>query len=142
MAPERYVAPLQRLQQNLFICASSLAQHAGLAALGHAQSDVEAMLGEYRKRREVLLAGLENLGLTVMTKPMGAYYVLVDARHLDTDSLRLAKTILEEAHVGVTPGVDFGAAAEGQLRFSFASSLQRIEEGLRRLSTWLKKQKR
>jgi aspartate/methionine/tyrosine aminotransferase len=142
VAPECYVAPLQRLQQNLFICASSLAQHAGVAALRHAENDVKAMLGEYRKRREVVLAGLEDLGFEVVTEPMGAYYILVDARHLDRDSLRLAKRILEEAHVGVTPGVDFGAEAEGHLRFSFASSLERIEEGLRRLRAWLKKQKR
>jgi len=139
VAPECYVAPIQRLQQNLFICASSVAQYAGLAALEQAQNDVEAMLGEYRKRRRVLLAGLEDLDLKVVTEPMGAYYVLVDTRHLETDSLRLAKRILEEAHVGVTPGVDFGAAGEGHLRFSFASSLQRIEEGLRRLRAWLKK---
>lgn len=142
VAPECYVAPIQRLQQNLFICASSVAQHAGLAALRHAKKDLGDMLEEYRRRRAVLLRGLADLGLEVKSEPMGAYYVLADARHLESDSLRLAKRILQEAHVGVTPGVDFGAVAEGHLRFSFASSLQHIEEGLRRLQAWLKKQKR
>ena len=117
--PEGYITPLQKLQQNLFICSSSIAQHAALAALRGASADVEVMREEYAKRRLTLLAGLRDLGFPVPAEPMGAYYVLADARHLDRDSLRLAKRILEEAHVGVTPGVDFGPAAEGHLRFSF-----------------------
>jgi (5-formylfuran-3-yl)methyl phosphate transaminase len=137
VAPAEYMQPLQRLQQNLFICAGSVAQHAGLAALREADADVDAMRQEYARRREVLLAGLRRLGFGIPAEPMGAYYVLADARHLAGDSLRLARRILEEGHVGVTPGVDFGSLAEGHLRFSFASALPRIEEGLRRLGGWL-----
>ena len=137
VAPPRLVAPIQRLQQNLFVCASSVAQHAALAALRGADSDVEHMLETYRARRSVLLDGLRGLALEVPCDPMGAYYVLADARHLDTDSLRLARRLLEEAHVGVTPGIDFGTGAEGYLRFSFASSLESIEEALRRLRRWI-----
>jgi aspartate/methionine/tyrosine aminotransferase len=85
----------------------------------------------------VLVAGLRRLGLGVPNEPRGAYYVLADARHLDGDSVRLAHRILEEAHVGVAPGIDFGPAAEGHLRVSFASALPRIEEGLSRLERWL-----
>jgi aspartate/methionine/tyrosine aminotransferase len=116
-----------------------VAQHAALAALEEADEDVAVMLAEYTKRREVLLGGLRRLGFGIPAEPMGAYYVLADARHLDGDSVRLARRILEEAHVGVTPGIDFGAAAEGHLRFSFASALGRIEEGLRRLQQWLRR---
>jgi aspartate/methionine/tyrosine aminotransferase len=137
VAPPEHVPALQRLQQNLFICAGSVAQHAGLAALRGADEDVARMRAEYARRRDVLLAGLRRPGFGVPAEPRGAYYVLADARHLDSDSLRLAHRILEEAHVGVTPGIDFGSRAEGHLRFSFASGLERIEEGLSRLSRWL-----
>jgi (5-formylfuran-3-yl)methyl phosphate transaminase len=137
VAPREHVAPLQRLHQNLYICAGSVAQHAALAALREGAEAVTAMRAEYAVRREVLVAGLRRLGFRVPVEPMGAYYVLADARHLDGDSMRLARRILEEAHVGVTPGIDFGSEAEGHLRFSFASSLERIEEALRRLEVWL-----
>jgi (5-formylfuran-3-yl)methyl phosphate transaminase len=137
VAPEEYLPALQRLQQNLFICAGSVAQHAALAALRDADGDVERMRREYGIRREALVRGLRSLGFGVPVEPAGAYYVLADARDLDHSSLRLARRILEEAHVGVTPGIDFGSRAEGHLRFSFASALPRIEEGLRRLERWL-----
>ncbi|MBI4602963.1 MAG: pyridoxal phosphate-dependent aminotransferase [Planctomycetes bacterium] len=137
VAPERFVPPLQRLQQNLFICASSVAQQAGIAAIERCEEDARAMVEEYRRRREVLVSGLKRLGFPIPADPMGAYYVLAGARHLGRDSLALAKRILFEARVGVTPGIDFGAEAEGHLRFSFASRLDRIEEGLRRLGSWL-----
>jgi len=137
VAPEEYVPTLQRLQQNLFICPPSVAQHAGLAALKDADDDVARMLAAYRERRDVLVNGLRRLGFGIPAEPMGAYYLLADARHLDQDSVRLARRLLEEAHVGVAPGVDFGTAAEGHLRFSFASGLERIQEGLRRLERWL-----
>jgi aspartate/methionine/tyrosine aminotransferase len=137
VAPAEYVPALQRLQQNLFICPPSVAQHAAQAALQSAAPDVARMLAAYRERRDVLVSGLRRLGFGVAAEPMGAYYLLADARHLDPDSVRLARRLLEEAHVGVAPGVDFGTAAEGHLRFSFASSLERVEEGLRRLEGWL-----
>ncbi len=133
VAPPEYVPALQRFQQNLFICAGSVAQHAAVAALREGDADVARMREEYRRRRDVLTAGLRRLGFGLAAEPAGAYYVLADARHLGADSLALAHRILEEASVGVTPGIDFGAYAEGHLRFSFASALPRIQEGLRRL---------
>ncbi|MCC2669776.1 MAG: Aspartate transaminase [Armatimonadetes bacterium] len=137
VAPEEYVPALQRLQQNLFICPPSVAQHAALAAITGAAADVDRMRDAYRERRDVLVHGLRALGLGVPTEPRGAYYILADARHLGHDSVRLAHRILEEAHVGVAPGIDFGPAGEGHLRISFASALPRIEEGLCRLERWL-----
>jgi aspartate/methionine/tyrosine aminotransferase len=139
VAPPEYVAPLQRLQQNLFICPGSVAQWAALAALKDAAADVERMNREYARRRAVLVSGLRRMGLRVPVEPEGAYYVFADARHVEGDSLRLARRILEEARVGVTPGVDFGSEGEGHLRFSFASGLERIEEGLARLGEWLRR---
>lgn len=137
VAPEAFVAPLQRLQQNLFICPPSVAQHGALAALQDGDQDVVRMRFAYQQRRDLLTRGLSRLGFGVGSVSQGAYYILADARHLDENSVRLAHRILTEAHVGVTPGLDFGSAAEGHLRFSFASAAERIEEGLRRLEQWL-----
>jgi aspartate/methionine/tyrosine aminotransferase len=137
VAPPGWVRVLQKLQQNLFICASSVAQHAGLAALRDAAGDVERMRREYDRRRRLLIDGLRGLGFGLPVEPAGAYYVLVDARHLESDSLHLAFRLLEEARVAVAPGIDFGSRAEGFLRFSFTTSQERIEEGLERLRRWL-----
>jgi aspartate/methionine/tyrosine aminotransferase len=140
VAPEPFVPALQRLQQNLFICPPSVAQHAALAAIRDADADVVRMRDAYRRRRDLLNAGLLRLGFGIAAPPQGAYYILADARHLDESSVRLAHRILEEAHVGVTPGLDFGGNAEGHLRFSFASAYDRIQEGLARLERWLSEQ--
>lgn len=137
VVPPAAVAPIQRLQQNLFICAPSHSQHAALAALREGDADVAAMRREYAARRDLLLTGLAELGLPVPARPTGAYYAFVDVRRLGLSSLELARRLLHEAHVGVTPGMDFGARGEGYLRISFASSRPRIEEGVRRLRKWL-----
>lgn len=141
VAPKRHVSTLQRLQQNLFICAGSVAQYAGLAALREGDESVVSMVAEYARRRRLLLDGARRLGLGVAKEPDGAYYLLVDASHWGPNSLTLAHRILEEAHVGVCPGVDFGSLGEGKLRFSYASSAADLEEGMRRLENWLKRGK-
>jgi aspartate/methionine/tyrosine aminotransferase len=94
----------------------------------------------YDARRKALVAGLKRLGFGLACEPSGAFYVLADARPLGPwggDSLALAMDILETAHVGVAPGIDFGPGGEGYLRFSYANSLENIEEGLARLETYL-----
>ena len=84
-----------------------------------------------------MIDGLRAIGLGVAVEPTGAFYVLANARRVSTDSTRLAFEILERAHVAVTPGAAFGSNAEGFLRFSYASSVERIREGLRRLGGFL-----
>ncbi len=135
--PEDLVPTVRKLQQNFLICANSMTQWAGIAALEQAGPDVERMRLEYDRRRKVLLAGLRSLGLTVKSDPVGAFYVLANARHISNDSLSLAFDILEKAGVGVAPGIDFGPGAEGYLRFSYANSVENIEEGLDRLKMYL-----
>ena len=76
IAPKEMVGTLQKLQQNLFICAGSVAQHAGLVALREGDADVEAMRKEYARRRDTLLSGLRALGFPIPAEPMGAYYIL------------------------------------------------------------------
>jgi aspartate/methionine/tyrosine aminotransferase len=139
IAPAKYVPAMRKLQQNFFICAGSVAQWAGIAALTECGADVSRMREEYAKRRSALLQGLAKLGLKAPAAPKGALYVLADARHISNDSLALAKDILEKALVGVTPGIDFGPGAQGYLRFSYANSVENIEEGLARLKKYLER---
>jgi len=138
IAPEEFVRPLQKLQQNLFICASSVAQRAGIAALREADADVERMKNIYNERRKYMIARLRELGFRITVEPTGAFYIFVDARHLSTDSYKLAFDILEKVHLGVTPGIDFGENGEGYLRFSYANSLENIMEGMDRLEKYIR----
>ena len=137
IAPKRYVRPMQKLQQNLFICASSLAQQAGIAALQSAGADTDHMRKIYNERRIFMIKRLKELGFKIPKEPSGAFYVFVNASHLSNDSYKLAFDILEKVHVGVTPGIDFGPGGEGFLRFSYANSLENIKEGLDRLEKYL-----
>jgi aspartate/methionine/tyrosine aminotransferase len=137
IVPEEFVRPIQKLQQNLYICASSVAQRAGIAALRDANADVEHMKNIYNERRKFMISRLRELGFRITVEPTGAFYIFVDARHLSSDSYKLAFDILEKAHVGVTPGIDFGENGEGYLRFSYANSLENIIEGLNRLEKYI-----
>ncbi len=138
IAPESCIRTIQKLQQNLFICASSTAQRAGIAALQHAAGDVAKMKETYNKRRKYLIKRLQQLGFNIQVPPTGAFYVFVNVKHISTDSYKLAFDILGKAHLGVTPGIDFGQNGEGYLRFSYANSIENIGEGMDRLEDYLK----
>ncbi len=137
IVPEQYLRPLQKMHQNFAICAPSISQWAALAGLKEAGADVERMRRRYDARRRLLLAGLAQLGLGVKVEPTGAFYVLARCDHIDPDDFRLAFDILEKAHVGVTPGRDFGPGGHGYLRFSYANSRANIEKALARLADYL-----
>ncbi len=139
IAPKRYMEAIQKMGQNFLICASSTAQKAGIAALRDHSGYEERMRNTYNERRVYLLKRLREMGFVIPTDPQGAFYVLADARKFTNDSLKFAFDILENAHVGITPGVDFGSNAEGFVRFSYANSLERIKEGLDRIEKYLKK---
>jgi aspartate/methionine/tyrosine aminotransferase len=133
IVPARAVRRLQILQQNLFISANHFVQRAGVAALEHGAGAVAAMRDAYDRRRRLLVEGLRGIGFDVPRLPLGAFYVFADARAFEPDSKRLAFRLLEEVRVAATPGVDFGAAGEGFLRFSYAASEGTILEALERL---------
>jgi aspartate/methionine/tyrosine aminotransferase len=137
LAPPDFIRPLQKLMQNFFISANPFVQRAGIAALAQAGEEIEAMRATYDTRRRFLLEELTRLGFKIPVPPTGAFYVFVNVRHLSTDSYALAFDILEKAKVGVAPGIDFGPGGEGFLRFSYANSLENLQEGLRRLEVYL-----
>lgn len=137
IAPKDCMRPLQKLQQNFFICANSFVQHAGVAALRGSQDHIKEMVAEYDRRRLYMIKRLNEIGLKVKCEPEGAYYVLANAKEYGQDSLALSRQILEHAGVAVTPGIDFGDGAEGYLRFSYSNSLENIKKGMERLERYL-----
>jgi len=137
ISPPEFVRPLQKIQQNFFISAGSISQWAGVAALDKAGADVEQMKSVYNKRRKYMIQRLRELGFGLPVEPAGAFYMLVNAKHISPNSYELAFTMLEKARVGVSPGIDFGQNAEGYLRFSYANSLDNIKEGLDRIEHFL-----
>ena len=138
IAPLDRMRTLQILQQNLFISANHFVQRAGIAALEHGEETVRAMRAEYDRNRHLLVEGLRKLGFGVPRLPRGAFYVLADARAFGSDSRRLAFDLLERSGVAATPGIDFGAAGEGFLRFCYAATEQQIAEALERLEPILR----
>lgn len=134
IVPPEAMRPIQVMQQSLFISANHFVQLAGLAALRSGGAVVAEMRAAYARRRSLLLGGLRDLGFGIPLDPPGAFYIFADARRFGTDSRKLAFEILERAHVGVTPGVDFGSAGEGWLRFCYAASEPAIESALERLA--------
>ena len=142
IAPRDHIRALQTLYGNFFISTNEFVQWAGLAALREAGEDSRRFRAIFDERRRAMIAGLRSIGFGVGAEPTGAFYVLANARHLSTDSVSLAREILESSHVAVTPGAAFGANAEGYLRFSYASSLERIHAGLDRLRRFLGESRR
>ncbi|MFH1733177.1 MAG: pyridoxal phosphate-dependent aminotransferase [bacterium] len=138
VCPPDFIEPFKRIHQNLFLCASSFVQKAAVAALNGPQDEVNEMVQIYDRRRIYLLGALRDMGFGVPVEPKGAFYILADARHLDSRSEHLSHRLLNEAGVAVAPGIDFGKAAEGFLRFSYATSIERIAEGMKRLNAWMK----
>jgi len=137
IAPPAYMRTLQKLQQNLFICASSFAQEAAIIALRNCEQVVEKRRLIYDERRQYLLTRLRKMGIAPAVEPTGAFYTLANVKKYTRDSYQFAFEILEKAHLAVTPGIDFGANCEGYIRISYANSLENIQEGMDRLESFL-----
>ncbi len=142
VAPHDAVRPLQILQQNLFISPNPFVQRAGIAALEEGAEMAAELRAACLERRRLLIDGLRAQGFVVECEPEGAFYLLADARAFGDDSRALAFELLERAHVGVTPGIDFGAAAEGYLRFCYAVAKSTLEAALERMAPVLDERKR
>jgi aspartate/methionine/tyrosine aminotransferase len=140
VVPEALVAPVERLAQNLFICASTVAQHAAIACFEpDSIAEYERRRAEFRARRDYFIPQLDALGLKVPVMPDGAFYAWADceeaARRLGvTGSWDFAFEAMKRAHVAVTPGRDFGHAETSRfIRFSTANSMAQLQEAVARL---------
>jgi aspartate/methionine/tyrosine aminotransferase len=137
VVPQDHVRSVERLAQNMFICAPHAAQVAALGALqGRAQA--EGYRAAYAENRRLLLDGLPRAGFTRLAPPDGAFYIYADVAHLTDDSRALAAEILDGAGVAVTPGLDFDPVrGHRTLRFSYAASTADIREGLTRIAAFM-----
>ena len=135
LAPQQLVAAMNKLQSQSTSNVTTMAQYAAVEALRGPMDSVSAMLAEYARRRERIVAGLRAIPGVTCTAPQGAFYVFPNiSAHLNAampNDTAAARVLLEREHVAVVPGEAFGAP--GYLRISYAASMERIEEGLRRL---------
>jgi aspartate/methionine/tyrosine aminotransferase len=144
VVPETLVQVIERLAQHLFICPSSIAQHAALACFEEASlAEYERRRAEFKARRDDFVPALNALGLNVPVMPDGAFYAWADcsvacARLGIQGSWDFAQAMLQQTHIAVTPGRDFGVAqTQDFIRFSTANSMEQLKEAVTRLQVWL-----
>ncbi|MBL8449957.1 MAG: pyridoxal phosphate-dependent aminotransferase [Dechloromonas sp.] len=135
VVPEPYLRDVEKLAQNLFISPPTPAQYAALAAFEpETETILQARRREFQRRRDFLAPALESIGLHVVARPQGAFYLYCDSSALAEDSFALAARMLEEAGVAATPGLDFGTHAPGRhLRFAYTTEVDRLGEAVQRL---------
>ena len=133
------VRPIQKMSQNFFISAADFIQYAGVEALTNSSEQTSEMKRTFNERRIVMLKRLREIGFEIKHDPVGAFYILCDARKFSNNSYEFTFEILREARVGVAPGIDFGENAEGFIRFSYTNSMENILEGLYRIENYLKR---
>ncbi|KZY48991.1 aminotransferase class I/II-fold pyridoxal phosphate-dependent enzyme [Sulfitobacter sp. KE29] len=137
VVPEDQVRVVERIAQNMFICAPHASQIAALAAMD-CDDELQANLAAYRRNRDLMITGLQEAGFTDIAPPDGAFYVYADVSRFTDDSRAFAAEILEKAGVAVTPGLDFDPArGHKTLRFSYARSTADMEEGIARLKAFM-----
>ncbi|WP_462137657.1 pyridoxal phosphate-dependent aminotransferase [Candidatus Mycalebacterium sp.] len=139
IAPEPFIRAAQKFQQNLFLCANPFVQRGGEAAVESVFPQADEIASVYMKRRDAMVKALAKAGLSPCGDPRGAFYVFVKIPGKNTDSRRVASDILEKTRVAVTPGFDFGSEGEGHLRFSYATGIDKINEGIAKIADYLQK---
>lgn len=137
IAPADLATRIARLQTNCNSCPATFSQVAAVAALEGPQDDVDRMVAEFRRRRDLVVAGLNALPGVSCVVPQGAFYAFANVKGTGLGSRELQRALLEEAGVGTLSGTAFGAHGEGYLRLSYANSVHNLEEALRRMKAFL-----
>ncbi|WP_020560262.1 pyridoxal phosphate-dependent aminotransferase [Thiofilum flexile] len=139
VAPEWAVEAIDRLAQNVFLCPSTPAQYAALAAFTpEARAIMEANKQVLKARRDFLVPALGELGLVINSQPVGAFYVYADAGRFTQDAQALCLQLLEQVGVAVTPGIDFGEfEANTHIRFAYTTDVLRLEQAMEQLRRYL-----
>jgi len=136
VAKEPFMTALRKLVLYSTNGVSTPTQWAAVEAMRTPQAELDARREEYRKRRDLLVAGLNELGLTC-APPEGAFYAFANVSKISKDSRKAASLLLEKAHVATIPGIVFGAQGEGHVRFGYAVPESAIEDGLQALRQFL-----
>jgi aminotransferase len=134
--PEHIIKGMVRIHQYTIMSAPTVAQDAAVEALNNGEPHVQAMVAEYDRRRRLIVAGLNRLGLTTF-EPRGAFYAFPRIQASGMDDETFAEKLLQEQHVAVVPGNAFGAGGEGFVRCSYATAYEKIEEALRRMEIFM-----
>ncbi|CEA06832.1 class I and II aminotransferase [Pseudomonas saudimassiliensis] len=139
IAPEDAIPELEKLAQNLYICAPHLSQRAALAAFSEESLAIcESRRAAFHRRRDFLLPALRELGFGIPQTPDGAFYLYADSTAFGSDSQGLCQHLIETEHVAITPGLDFGHhRATEHVRFAYANSLERLEQAVERIARGL-----
>ncbi len=139
VAPDSTVDDMDKLAQNIFLAAPTPAQHAALAAFKPETITIlESYKKEFHQRRDFLLPRLKDLGFKIEVEPQGAFYIYASCEKFTTDSYKFAYDLLENIGVAITPGIDFGEnKANTFVRFAYTTSIERLEEGVKRLNNYL-----
>lgn len=139
VAPGDMVPELEKLAQNIFLAAPTPAQHAALAAFDPGVQEIlEQRRLQFQRRRDFLVPALRDLGFEVPVMPEGAFYIYAGCGRFTDDSLSFCQSLLDEAGVAVTPGLDFGDyQAATHVRFAYTTSMEQLEKGVRRLARFL-----
>jgi aspartate/methionine/tyrosine aminotransferase len=137
IAPPDLAQRIAKLQTNCNSCPATFSQIAAVAALQGPQGEVDAMVAEFRRRRDLVVKGLNELPGVSCIAPQGAFYAFANVKGTGMTSREMQKALLEEAGVGTLAGTAFGAHGEGYLRLSYANSQQNLAEALRRMKQFL-----
>ncbi|MDE5872325.1 MAG: aminotransferase class I/II-fold pyridoxal phosphate-dependent enzyme, partial [Lachnospiraceae bacterium] len=137
IGPSDVIEKMGLLLQTTSSCVPSFIQQAGIEAIRGDQSQVKQMMAEYKKRRDILVAGLNEIDKIECLNPGGAFYVFPNIKATGLTSAEFTKRLLEEAKVGVCSGRDFGEAGEGYIRLCYATSEDEIIEGIRRIKEFV-----
>jgi aminotransferase len=136
--PSEPMAAIAKVHQYAIMCAPTIAQYAAIAALQNGESDVQRMVGEYDRRRRVIVKGLNSIGLPTF-EPQGAFYCFPKISVLGMSDQDFAERLLLEEKVAVVPGSAFGPTGEGHVRICYAAPIEEIEEALTRISRFVEK---
>jgi aspartate/methionine/tyrosine aminotransferase len=139
IVPDKFVEPIEKLAQNIFIATPTLSQYAALSAFDNdTLAELEIRRNEFAARRDFLYKALIQLGFEIPSKPEGAFYIYANCAKFTEDSHQFALTLLEAEGVAVTPGIDFGShLAHQHLRFAYTTSIERMSVAIQRLERFI-----
>ena len=137
--PVKMVRYAQKLQQNMFICAPTISQHAALSTFDISVNEKKKLINKYKKNRNFVLKKLKDIEIKFEYEPDSAFYIFCDMSKYTNNSLNLCKEILNKVGLALAPGIDFGKRYKKFVRISYASSYEEVKEGMNLLSKYLKK---
>jgi aminotransferase len=130
--PRVAIEAIAKVHQYVIMCAPTIAQHAAIQALKHGEEDVQRMVAEYDRRRQVIVQGLNSIGLPTF-EPRGAFYCFPRVADVGLDDETFAERLLLEERVALVPGSAFGPTGRGHVRACYAAPMDEIEEALVRI---------